>query len=116
MRTGTFLATIAASSLLALVIWPDTAPAFSRSPSAKRRPPAALRQQREEREADAYTGRIATKRGFCVLVNPNSETTYGLDDQHKAKRFLGKDVIVIGTRNILKNTIHVSEIRFNKSS
>ena len=117
MRERNFLATVSVISLLAFSMGARAATPLYPSQGTKRGQPVALRHQGLARQIkDAYTGRIANKRGFCVLINPNSETTYQLDDQHKAKRFLGKDVIVIGTRDIIKNTIHVSEIRFNKSS
>ena len=109
------LRTVAVFGSLALAAGTVLALADSQPRDAERSRPAASQQNRRQ-QADGYTGRIAKRRGFCVLINPNAETTYKLDDQHKARRFVGKDVIVIGTRDLIKNTIHVSEIRFNKSS
>lgn len=114
MTKRNFLAIVAVSGSFALAIGPVLSRADSQRRSPEQTRTAASRHAQQM--ADAYTGRIAKRRGFCVLINPNAETTYKLDDQHKARRFVGKDVIVIGTRDIIKNTIHVSEIRFNKSS
>jgi hypothetical protein len=116
MRGRSFLATAAVLSLLTLGGGAGTAAAPFPNQRAKRPQSLVLQHHGIVSQLDAYTGRITTKRGLCVLINPNAETTYRLDDQHKAKHFLGKDVIVIGSRDIIKNTIHVSEIRFNKSS
>jgi hypothetical protein len=113
MKMKSFLARLAAFGSLVFAI------AFGVSGvwcQAGRAQPLAFRHRAAVAQPDAYTGRIAQRRGFCVLINTNSGTTYQLDDQHKAKHYIGKDVIVIGTRQLMHNLIHVYEIRFNKSS
>jgi Protein of unknown function (DUF5818) len=113
MKSKNFLARVLAFGSLVFAIGLGVTVAWCQ---ASRAQPVSMRHHTGGSQADAYTGRIAKRRGFCVLINTNSGTTYQLDDQHKAKRFLGKGVIVIGTRQLMHNLIHVYEIRFNKSS
>ena len=42
--------------------------------------------------------------------DPNNKTTYKLDDQEKAKQYVGKNVKVTGTLDAATNTIHVAAI------
>jgi uncharacterized protein YmfQ (DUF2313 family) len=116
MNQKSFLATVTMVGSLGLVAGLGATAAASQLRGAVRTQAVAARHQRQAAQNDAYTGRIARRLGACVLINPNTETTYQLDDQHKAVRFLGKDVLVIGTLNVVHKTIHVAEIRFNKSS
>jgi hypothetical protein len=116
MNNRSFLATVTSIGSLSLMIGLGATAAVSQLRGAQRTQPRTARHQRQAAQDDAYTGRIARRLGSCVLVNPNTETTYQLDDQHKAMRFLGKDVLVIGTLNVVHKRIHVAEIRFNKSS
>jgi hypothetical protein len=113
MKKEHFLARVVAFGSLVVGIGLGVTVAWCQTGRAQ---PVALQHQTQGSQLDAYTGRIAKRRGFCVLINTNSGTTYRLDDQHKAERFLGKGVIVIGTRQLMHNLIHVYEIRFNKSS
>jgi hypothetical protein len=116
MNTKSFLATVTILGSLGFVVGLGATAAASQAGGAERSQSVAARHQRQAAQDDAYTGRIAKRLGSCVLINPNTETTYKLDDQHKALHFVGKDVLVIGTLNLIHKTIHVAEIRFNKSS
>lgn len=114
MKKKRFLARVAACGPLVLGIGLGVTAGWCQVGRAS---PMGLRHQAVRSQPDAYTGRIAKRRGSCcVLINTNSGTIYQLDDQHKAQRYLGKGVIVIGTRQLMRNLIHVYEIRFNKSS
>jgi hypothetical protein len=46
-----------------------------------------------------------------VLYDANSNTVYRLDDQKKPKQFAGKKVMVTGTLDDGRKTIHVANIR-----
>jgi Protein of unknown function (DUF5818) len=45
-----------------------------------------------------------------VLYNPETKTTYQLDDQKKPEQFAGEKVTVAGTLDPSTNTIHVENI------
>ena len=49
--------------------------------------------------------------GKFVLYNPDSKTTYQLDDQKKPVQFAGEKVKVTGTYDSSTNTIHVTDIQ-----
>ncbi|HTV54271.1 MAG TPA: hypothetical protein VMI06_05085 [Terriglobia bacterium] len=116
MKKQGFLATVTIIGSLGLVVVLGAMAAAPQLRGTERTRPVAARHRQQPAQDDAYTGRIVKRLGSCVLVNPNTETTYVLDNQHKAMPFLGKDVLVIGTLNLIRKTIHVAEIRFNKSS
>src|SRR5438477_7895087 len=46
-----------------------------------------------------------------VLYNPTAKTMYELDDQKKPAQFAGKKVVVTGTLDNAKKTIHVTDIK-----
>jgi hypothetical protein len=99
---GLFVTTLALVQAPACPLYPDP-----EQPAARGRHAEPLQ---------AYSGWIVREDGYYVLINTNSRLTYRLDNQRKAKRFAGRDVIVIGTLDTVRNVIHVSEIRPNKSS
>ncbi len=66
-------------------------------------------QQQPAQEAQTFTGKISRKGDKYILRS--SYMTYDLDDQEKAKSFVGKDVKVTGTLDAQTNTIHVAEIQ-----
>lgn len=49
-------------------------------------------------------------KGKYVLEDAASNTSYVLDNQKKAKQFDGKAVMITGTLDTNKNTIHVRKI------
>jgi hypothetical protein len=61
-------------------------------------------------EAATFTGKIMKSGDKLVLEDTDSKTTYQLDDQNKAKSFVGKSVKVTGTLDVATNTIHIAEI------
>jgi len=61
-------------------------------------------------DAKAFTGRIVKENGKIVLKDPVTKTSYQIDDQTKAKQFMGKQVKVTGKLDVNSNTIHVDSI------
>ena len=64
----------------------------------------------ETQQALAFTGRVAGEQGRLVLNDPVTKMSYQLDDQTKAKRYVGKQVKVIGKLEMKSNTIHIDSI------
>lgn len=58
----------------------------------------------------AFTGRVDNENGALVLKDPVTKLTYQLDDQQRARKFIGKQVKVIGKLEMRSNTIQVSRI------
>jgi len=58
----------------------------------------------------AFTGRIVKQQGRIVLNDPITKMSYQLDEQAKAKPYLGKQVKVTGKLEMKSNTIHVDHI------
>ena len=77
---------------------------------------APAQEAQEQQKSQTFVGTIGQSKGTLVLKtgyatkDPNTKTTYKLDDQEKAKQFEGKNVKVTGTLDASTNTIHVSEI------
>jgi Protein of unknown function (DUF5818) len=89
---------------------------------ANSQPPAGQAAQAgQDQQAQTFMGRIAKSGGTLVLKggyanqDPNAKTTYKLDDQEKAKQYVGKNVKVTGTLDTSSNTIHVSAIEKGSS-
>jgi hypothetical protein len=58
----------------------------------------------------AFTGRIEPEKGSLLLKDPVTKLSYKLDDQARAKKFIGKPVKVRGKLEMKSNTIQVSSI------
>jgi Protein of unknown function (DUF5818) len=58
----------------------------------------------------AFTGRIEQQKGSLWLKDPVTKLNYQLDDQQRAKKFIGKAVKVKGKLDMKSNTIQVSSI------
>jgi hypothetical protein len=114
VKQSTLLLNIGCSILLAVAAgWVSMPPSSYCQPAPASGKPAGAGGPREV--AQAYSGRIIIRGRVYVLVNANDETTYELDDQRKARKYAGKNVIVIGNLNLRNKTIHVSEIRHNNA-
>ena len=59
-------------------------------------------------QSSAFTGTVVKAGGKYVLKT--SDMNYQLDDQHKAKQFVGQLVKVSGSLDTNTSTIHVSDI------
>ena len=65
-------------------------------------------QLNADRQRTAFTGTVVKTGGKYVLKT--SDMNYQLDDQQKAKRFVGQQVQVSGNLDTNTSTIHVSDI------
>ena len=70
-------------------------------------PPSAMSQASE---SQTFTGQITKSGNQLVLKDTATNTTYALDDQDKAKQFVGKTVKVSGKLDAQTNTIRVATI------
>ncbi len=61
-------------------------------------------------EALAFTGRVVRMNGQFVLTDPTTKVTYQLNDQPKAKQYLGRQVKVTGKLQMNSNTIQIERI------
>jgi hypothetical protein len=73
---------------------------------ARTRPP----EDAETQDALAFTGWLVKVKGRILLKDPVTKMNYQLDDALKAKRFIGKQVKVIGKLNLNSNMIYVESI------
>lgn len=74
------------------------------SPSAERQEPV------DASTARAFEGKIMKAAGKCVLQESSTQQSYQLDNQAKAKHYLGKDVKVTATMDSRTNTLHVIDV------
>ena len=78
------------------------------SPASNAQPSAGDQTQDEL----AFTGRIQEEKGVLVLKDRVSKLTYQLDDQPRARKFIGRQVRVTGKLEMNSNTIQISRIEF----
>jgi len=65
----------------------------------------------EQSKAETFSGKIVSQNGVrFVLRDDDNNVWYHLDDQEKASKLLGKDVLVTGTFDGLTGTIRVQSI------
>jgi len=105
---------VAWMSLLAVVL-AMSVQAIAQSPSQDSA--AAMQQQTtlaqdtsNATDAKTFTGKIVKAGDKLVLRDAASNTTYQLDDQDKAKEFVGKDVKVVGTLDMANSLIRITMI------
>jgi Protein of unknown function (DUF5818) len=60
--------------------------------------------------ARSFEGRIAKSGGRLVLEDRAAQTSYKLDDQDKARKYLGKNVKVMATMDARSDLLHVIDI------
>jgi hypothetical protein len=72
--------------------------------------PAPSTDDPQSQQALAFTGRVTNEQGQLVLKDPVTKMSYQLDDQAKAKPYVGKQVKVIGKLEMKSNTIHIDSI------
>lgn len=65
----------------------------------------------ETQEAFAFTGQVAQTKRVLVLMDPITKIAYQLDDQVRARRYIGRQVKVIGRLDLKSNTIRIDTIR-----
>jgi flagellar basal body-associated protein FliL len=64
----------------------------------------------QTQDAHTFTGRVVQDNGQIVLKDPITKMSYQLDDQPKAKQFIGTLVKVTGRLGLDSNTIHIDTI------
>jgi hypothetical protein len=72
--------------------------------------PASSSDDAQPQPALAFSGRVTSEEGQLVLKDPVTKMTYQLDNQAKAKQYIGKQVKVIGILELKSNTIHINSI------
>ena len=81
-------------------------------PYASPQPPApAPGDAAPSNEMKAFSGTIVKDGNMLVLKDTASKTVFQLDDQAKAKQYVGKEVKVTGSLDASTNTIHVEDIQ-----
>jgi hypothetical protein len=60
--------------------------------------------------ARSFEGRITKSGGRLVLEDRAAQTSYPLDEQDKARKYLGKNVKVMATMDARSNLLHVIDI------
>ncbi len=85
-------------------------PATPQSPQRNNAAAVPASGEAQTQEALAFTGRVMKEQGQLVLRDPITKMSYQLDDQAKAKPFVGKQVKVTGKLEMKSNTIHVEGI------
>jgi hypothetical protein len=70
---------------------------------------AAANQKRDSKIA-TFTGTIAKQGDQFVLTDDSSKSSYSLDDQQTAEKFVGKKVRVKGILDAVNNTIRIQAI------
>jgi hypothetical protein len=96
-----------------------SAPAASQQSQAPTVPPSSQPQHDaavpssgdpQTQEALAFTGRVVQEKSHFVLKDPITKMSYQLNDQAKAKPYLGRQVKVTGKLEMTSNTIHIERI------
>jgi hypothetical protein len=86
---------------------PSAAP---QSPQRDAPVPSSPSGDAQTQEALAFTGRVAKEQGQLVLKDPVTKMNYQLEDQAKAKPYVGKQVKVTGKLEMRSNTIRIESI------
>ena len=76
-------------------------------------PPQSAQQAPDQQKGHTFVGQIVKAQNgqYALLVDKENGSGFYLDDQEKAKQFEGRNVKVIGTLDVAKNTIRVSDIQ-----
>ena len=113
----TFLVFVLASAAQAQQADEDPAPATPRQQPSAPKPQAQQNREAQQpssnvetQEALAFTGHVVQEQDQLVLKDPVTKMSYNLDDQSKARPYLGKQVKVIGKLEMKSNTIHIDSI------
>ncbi|SRR6266496_574953 len=113
----TFLVFVLASAAQAQQADEDPAPATPHQQPSTPKPQAQQNREAQQpssnvetQEALAFTGHMVEEQGQLVLKDPVTKMSYNLDDQSKARPYLGKQVKVIGKLEMKSNTIHIDSI------
>ena len=97
---------------LGMVLWAQQTP--STTPTMPGQTGSTPQQEADtanaHQSARSFEGRIAKSGGQLVLEDRAAQTSYKLDDQDKARKYLGKNVRVMATMDARSNLLHVIDI------
>jgi hypothetical protein len=79
------------------------------APPAKQPGQSPNPQTQPQASRQSITG-IIVRQGEKYVLNAGANTTYQLDDQDKAKRYLDKRVVVVGRLNTGNNTLRIESV------
>lgn len=102
LATGLSLA--AAAALLATTIW-------AQDPAAPSQAQPGDQMQSQQMATKAFAGKVAKQGDSYVLKDMEGKVTYVLEGSDELKRYVGKEVTVIGSLDASTNTIHVQKIQ-----
>lgn len=99
----------------------DTIPTNSRPQEHAQQPSPSSKAQRlssrtqsspgdQTQDELVFTGRIEPEKGALVLKDPITQLSYQLDDQTRARKFIGKQVKIKGKLEMMSNTIQINSI------
>jgi len=83
------------------------------APAAQQQTAAQAQDQQDQmqtQDAKSFNGTIMKEKGKLVLKDTVANVSYQLDDQDKAKPFVGKQVKVVGKLDLDTNLIHIQAI------
>lgn len=116
-----FLLRIALAFLLVAGTVALTAPTTAQQGNPDPRQPGTTQRQAEPQDgtqtqdAKPFNGIIMKEKGKLILKDTTTKVNYQLDDQDKAKAFVGKQVKVTGKLDLETNLIHVESIELMES-
>lgn len=108
---GTNLLSARADELKSAGLWHETQSATAGAPSGGKKSQPLTVLEPETEDALAFTGIVVQDGQQVVLRDPVTKVVYQLDDALKAKRYVGKQVKIVGKLGMDTNTIHVSTIQ-----
>ena len=108
------LLSIAAVGILSLGLVPWAQQTHSTTPSLAGQtgstPQAETDTAYPHQSARSFEGRIVKSGGQLVLEDGAAQTSYKLDDQHKARKYVGQNVKIMATMDARSDLLHVIEI------
>jgi hypothetical protein len=75
----------------------------------------AQQQVDTQSQAQNFEGKITKSGDKLVLQDASSQTAYQLDDQDKAKQYVGQNVKVVASVDTSSNTLHIMNITPSES-
>lgn len=109
MRNSRFILRIICAAAFTVNMGSLSHAAFAQSPAFVRS--AQSQAQAQQQPVQKFQGTIVKSKDKYILQDKTSGVTYQLDNQDKAKEFVGRDVKVTGTLDPSTNTIQVSDIQ-----
>jgi hypothetical protein len=83
------------------------------APNLQAQPQRQPSAQQDEQKPQVFVGKVVktTAGQYALLTDEQNGKGVYLDDQDKAKAFEGKNVKVIGTLEVAKNLVHITDIQ-----